>query len=91
MRTLGSWSWCIHSTNMASTHIQALLAPPSLSDSQRKVLGTLDTRYKTFQDLEDDPNFDDFVEETRARNEDLKAKVRPDTSSLPIQVFISVP
>ena len=61
---------------MASTHIQALLQPPSSSASHKKTLDFINARYSSYEALEHDEDFDQFVEEERQRTAELGAKVR---------------
>ncbi len=75
---------------MASAHIQALLAPPSIPNARTKALNVLDSRYNTFQDLENEHGFDEFVERERIRNEDLRARVRLHIYLVHIQLLISM-
>lgn len=61
---------------MASSHIQALLGPPSIADAEKRTLDFLSTRFKTYQDFEHAEELDDLVKESRRRKQELETKVR---------------
>lgn len=61
---------------MASANIQALLAPPSEEDSNKRTRDYFNARFKTFEELEDSQDFDDLVASTSTRNDELEHKVR---------------
>ncbi|KAI0080027.1 RINT-1 family protein [Panus rudis PR-1116 ss-1] len=60
---------------MASTHIQALLGPPSTPDSHKRALDFLNSHYKSYDELLHSNDFDDILERSRINTEDLKAKL----------------
>ncbi|KAF7792493.1 hypothetical protein EIP86_003534 [Pleurotus ostreatoroseus] len=59
---------------MASAHIQALLEPPSTADAEKHTLDFVNSRFKSYQDLEQAQDFDDIVEQSRLRDEELAVK-----------------
>ena len=61
---------------MASAHIQALLSNPSETDSRKRTLDFLNSRFKTYEDLVNSEEFDDILQKSHNRNEELKVKVR---------------
>lgn len=61
---------------MASAHIQALLEPPSIADAEKHTLDFINSRFKSYQDLEQAQDYEDIVEQSRTRDEELAAKVR---------------
>ena len=61
---------------MASAHIQALLEPPSTADAEKHAIDFVNSRFKSYQDLEQAQDFDDIVEQSRLRDEELAVKVR---------------
>lgn len=61
---------------MASSHIQALLTPPSTANAHQRAKDYLNVRFKTFQDVQDSEDFDDLVLNASHRNEELTQKVR---------------
>lgn len=61
---------------MASAHIQALLSNPSEADSRKRTLGFLDSRFKTYEDFEQSEEFDEILQSSHLRNEEIQSKVR---------------
>lgn len=61
---------------MASEHIQSLLAPPNAEDAYQRTQDYLNTRFGTFQDIQDSDDFDGLVLDASRRSEELRQKVR---------------
>ena len=58
----------------SNSHIKTLLNPPSLQASHTKAKEEINLRFFAIDDLED---LDSLVPEFRARQDELKLKVRP--------------
>ncbi|KAI0786115.1 RINT-1 family protein [Abortiporus biennis] len=71
---------------MASTHIHALLAPPSLQDAENKTLLELDATFPSYNDLRNSGNFQSVVDQAAARNAQLHETL--DQSKSEIQLLI---
>ena len=67
---------CKCACEMASAHIQALLGPPSVADSEKRTLDFINGRFETYQDLEDAEDYDALAEEARIHSVELQSKVR---------------
>ncbi|KAG5648249.1 hypothetical protein DXG03_006207 [Asterophora parasitica] len=57
---------------MISTQIQTLLAPPNLKDSHQKTVILLNSRYQTFDDLDE---LESLVLDAQRRNDELQSKL----------------
>ncbi|KAK7694298.1 hypothetical protein QCA50_001480 [Cerrena zonata] len=67
---------------MASGHIQALLSDPSATDSHKRTLDFLNSRFRTYEDLEQSEDFDDILQNSQTRNEELQSKLTMSQQSL---------
>ncbi|KAJ3552815.1 hypothetical protein NM688_g3951 [Phlebia brevispora] len=74
---------------MSSAHIQALLGPPSVPDAQQRTLDFLNTRFKSYQDLEQAKDFNSLVEQSRAKDEELQAKFSASQAELDALIAVT--
>ncbi|KAI0336160.1 hypothetical protein GY45DRAFT_1316243 [Cubamyces sp. BRFM 1775] len=67
---------------MSSAEIRSLLQPPSIQDSNDHALTYLNATYKSLDDLENAPDLDELVEQSRKHLEQLDTKLAHSQSSL---------
>ncbi|OCH88619.1 RINT-1 family protein [Obba rivulosa] len=60
---------------MASAVIQAFLQPPNVDGAGRLTLDTLNVKYRSLHDVEQQPDLEGTVDQARQQSEELKAKV----------------
>ncbi|KAI0666341.1 TIP-1 family-domain-containing protein [Trametes maxima] len=60
---------------MTSAQIQSLLQPPNLHESDARALAHLNATYKSLDDLEQGPDLEELVEQTRRQLEELDTKL----------------
>ena len=69
----------VYPSIMSSSEIRTLLQPPNAQESDARTLAHLNNTYKSLEDLEQGPDLDELVEQSRQRLEDLDTKVRSPT------------